>query len=117
MCQNCRLRNNKKSFILKRDLHGRLAKKERVVAAAGLHRHKARLAHRLLPRLVARRRIKARHRLARARRHDGPALHRLAVYRRGRQIEPHFCALLALLHLHQHAVPDHDELFIVADHE
>lgn len=108
--------NDQKAFILKRDLDRRLAKEKCVVAAASLHRDEAGFAHRLLPRLLARGRVEARHRLARPRGDDCPALDRLAVECGRWEVKPDLGTLFSFLDLHEHPVAHYDEFLVVADH-
>src|SRR5690242_6329146 len=111
-----RLRHHQVALVLEGDLHRGLAEKEGVVAAAGLHRHVAKVARRLLPWLLATLGVEARHWLAGTGGHDGPTLDRLALHRGGWQVQADLGALLALLDLHEDAVADDDELLVVADH-
>src|SRR6476620_605092 len=104
-------------LALEGDLAGRFAKEQRVVAAPGLHGNEARFARRLLPRLLARMGIESRHRLTGTDRDDGASLHRLAVERRGWQVQPDLRALFPVLDFHEHAVADDDQFLVVADHD
>src|SRR5688500_4749163 len=94
-----------------RDFDGRLPEKQRVVAHLCLHGHEAVFARPGAPWLVAHLRWIG-HRQTRTRGDDLPTLHRLAVHRRWRQVEPDLRALLAFLRLHQDPIADDDQLLL-----
>src|SRR5215831_20902994 len=115
-CKNRRLGHDEVSIALERYLDCRLAKKERVIAGARLHRNELRRPLRHPPRLVAEG-IGARHRKTRTGRDAGPTLHGLVLERCRRQVQSDVRPLLALFATDEHAIADDDELLVSLDHQ
>src|SRR6185312_13871545 len=102
------LRHDEITIAFERDLDACLTEEQRVVADARLHWHESRLASRRAPWLVAQL-AGIRHRKAGASGRNAPALHRLTIHCRRRQIQPHLAAFFALFECDEHAIADHDE--------
>jgi deoxyribodipyrimidine photo-lyase len=101
-------------FVLERDLDRRLAEEKCVVADRDLHRHVARGAEALLPRLLLV--LRRRQRLARADRHDAAGADFFLLDHASGQVEADLGLALLLLGLHEHPVTDDEQFFLAALH-